>query len=75
MISSACFTSSNNVSPEAVFKTGTRAGRLDISKSLLSCSSFKILAFRSCRIIKNYAWQILAKRQTVRVNDQNPIME
>lgn len=36
IISSACFTSSNNVSPAAVLKTGTRAGSVDCSKSFLS---------------------------------------
>jgi len=37
VIRSACFTSSSNVSPEAVLRTGTRAGSVISSKSVLSC--------------------------------------
>lgn len=36
IISSECLTSSNSVSPTAVLMTGTRAGRVDSSKSFLS---------------------------------------
>lgn len=41
IMSSACFKSSNNVSPTAVLSTGTRAGNVDSSKSFLSYINFQ----------------------------------
>lgn len=52
MISSACFTSSNSVSPAAVLSTGTRAGSVDSSKSFLSYISktyHTIITYVTCQ--------------------------